>query len=100
MQVPFWQVSVWVHMLPSLHNVPFAAATQVAVVAEQAMHVPHAAPEFCHVPLASHVCGCEPLQVLAPGVQLPVQVPLAAMHTYWQAAPVFCQVPVASQVCG
>jgi hypothetical protein len=24
-QVPLWQVSVWVHALPSLHVVPFAA---------------------------------------------------------------------------
>ena len=24
-QVPFWQVSVWVQLLPSLHEVPFAA---------------------------------------------------------------------------
>jgi len=99
-QAPLWQVSVWVQALPSLQLVPFATARQVAVAAEQAMHVPHAAPAFCHVPFASHVCGCEPLQVFAPGVQLPVQVPLAAVHTYWHAAPVLCQVPVASQVCG
>ena len=99
-QVPPWQVSVCVHMLPSLQVVPFATGTQVAVVAAQVMHVPHGEPEFCQVPLASQVCGCAPLQVLAPGVQLPVQAPLAAVHTYGQAVPVFCHAPLASQVCG
>jgi hypothetical protein len=29
--VPLWQVSVWVHALPSLHEVPFAAAGFVHV---------------------------------------------------------------------
>ncbi len=80
-QVPLWHVSVCVQALPSEQLLPFAAATQVAVVAAQVIHVPHAAPAFCHVPLLSHVCGCDPLQVFAPGAQLPVQAPLAAVHT-------------------
>ena len=99
-QAPLWQVSVWVQALPSLQTVPFATARQVAVAAEQAVHAPHAEPAFCQVPFASHVCGCVPLQAFAPGVQLPVQLPLAAVQTYGQAVPLLCQVPAASQVCG
>jgi len=40
------------------------------------------------------------LQVFAPGVQLPEQLPLDAVQTKAQALPLFCQAPVASQVCG
>jgi len=56
-QEPFWQVSVCVQASPSLQIVPFVAATQVAVEAEQTMQAPQADPVFCQVPVASQVCG-------------------------------------------
>ena len=99
-QAPAWHVSPTVHALPSLQVAPFATGTHVPLAITQLLHAPQAAPEFCQAPFASHVCGCDPLQPFAPGMQLPVQVPLAATHTNWQAAAVFCHVPVASHVCG
>jgi hypothetical protein len=57
----------------------------------------HAVPVFCHMPLASQVCGCIPLHCFAFGVHA-VQVP--PLQTFGQAAPLFCQVPALSQVCG
>ncbi len=80
-QAPPWQVSVCVQALPSLQAVPLVTATHVAVEAEQVVQDPHAEPVFCQVPVASQVCGCAPLQVFAPGVQLPVQVPLEVVQT-------------------
>jgi len=53
---------------------------------------------FCHVPVASQVCGRSPLHCFVVGEQTPVQAP--ALQTFAQAVPLFCQVPVASQVCG
>ena len=35
----------------------------------------HAAPSFCHWPLASQSCGCSPVHRLLPGVQTPVHAP-------------------------
>jgi hypothetical protein len=55
---------------------------------------------FFQVPVASQVCGCSPLHVMAFGVQTPVQAPVLAEQTYWQGVPLLCQVPVASQSCG
>jgi hypothetical protein len=53
---------------------------------------------FCHVPVASQVCGWSTLHCFDDGTHVPEQAP--ALHTLVQAVPVFCQVPVASQVCG
>ena len=99
-QLPDWQLSPTVHMFPSLQVVLFATATQAPVAIEQLLQVPQAAPLFCQAPLASHCWGWLLLQVFPPGVQTPVQVPLAAAQTYGHGTPLFCQVPVASQVCG
>jgi hypothetical protein len=74
--------------------------TQDPLAIAHIMQPPHAAPAFCQAPLASHICGCDPLQVFAPGEQTPMQVPLSVLQTNWQAVPLFCQAPLASQVCG
>jgi hypothetical protein len=100
MHVPDWQLSPTVHALPSLHVVPFPTATQLPLLIAHIVQPPHALPAFCQAPFMSHICGCDPLQVLEPGTQLPVHVPLAMVQTYWQAVPVFCQAPLTSQVCG
>src|SRR3989442_241395 len=57
-QVPDWQVSVWVQALPSLHDVPLVAFgfEQVPVVGLQV-------PATWHWSLAVHVTGLEPVQV-------------------------------------
>jgi hypothetical protein len=60
----------------------------------------HADPELCHVPVESQVWGCRPLHWEAPGVQLPLQVPVAPLHRYGQLAPLACQLPVVSQTWG
>jgi hypothetical protein len=36
----------------------------------------HAEPLFCQAPALLQTCGCWPLHCVAPGVQLPVQLPL------------------------
>jgi len=60
-----------------------------------------AVPVFCQTPFGSHVCGCRFMQPFMPGVQLPVQVPVAFTQTNAQAVPVSTQaLPVASQVWG
>jgi hypothetical protein len=38
-------------------------------------------PLFCHVPFASHVCGCSVLHRFAVGEQTPAQVPVDAAQT-------------------
>jgi hypothetical protein len=59
-QVPFWQVSVWVHMLPSLHGVPFATPTQLPL--------PPAAPP----PIPPPLCPAAPPPApLVPAALLP-----------------------------
>jgi hypothetical protein len=98
MHVPAWQLSPTVHMLPSLHVVPFVTAAQLPLFVAHIVQPPHAEPAFCQAPLASHICGCDPLQVFAPGMQMPVHAPLA--QTYGQAVPLLCQAPFASHSCG
>jgi len=96
-QAPLWQVSVCVHMLPSLHTVPLATAAQAPVAELQALHAPHAVPVSCQAPLALQSWGWLPLQVFAPGVHTPPQVPLLVLHTFAQGVPLFWNVPVESQ---
>ena len=74
-QVPFWQVSSTVQLLPSVHGVPFVAGAQAPVAIEQMEHPPHLAPTFCQTPFSSQDCGCRPLQLTAPGMHVPVQAP-------------------------
>jgi len=59
-QVPFWQLSVCVQALPSLHEVPFAATgfEHTPVVVLQV-------PATWHASLAVHVIGWEPVQTPA-----------------------------------
>jgi hypothetical protein len=95
---PAWQLSPTVHGLPSVHVVPFVTGPQVPVAITHIVHAPQTVPLFCQVPVASHICGCAPLQVTSPGLQMPVQVPV--LQTFGHAVPVFCHVPVASHVCG
>ena len=60
-----------------------------------------AAPVFCQTPFGSHVWGCRFMQPFMPGVQLPVQVPVAFTQTNGQAVPVSTHaLPVTSQVWG
>jgi hypothetical protein len=56
----------------------------------------HAA-ALIHVPVASQLCGFNPLHCLAPGLHVPEQAP--PLHTLVQVVPLI-HVPVASQVCG
>ncbi len=55
----------------------------VPVAAEQVAHPEHALPVSCQVPLASQVCGWEPLHCLDPYVHSPVQ-PAVVLHAYRQ----------------
>jgi hypothetical protein len=55
-QIPPWQVSVWVHALPSLHVVPL-----LAIGFEQAPVDTSHAPALWHWSLAVHVFGVPPL---------------------------------------
>ena len=55
--VPFWHASPWVHALPSLHGVPFAAMG-VEHVPVLGLHVPATWQES----LAAHVTGLVPVQ--------------------------------------
>ena len=48
-----WQVSPVVQALASSHAAP-VLTTQVAVAAAQEVQPPHADPELCHAPFASH----------------------------------------------
>ena len=57
-QVPFWQASVWVHALPSLHVVPLDA-----IGLEQAPVLGLHVPATWHWSLAVHVMGFEPAHV-------------------------------------
>jgi hypothetical protein len=89
------QVSPVVQALPSL-QVPPVVGAQVPVTIAHVVQAPHAEPAFCQAPLESHSCGWAPLQVFAPGIQTPVQLP--PLQTFAQAEPVSFQVPVASQI--
>ena len=55
------------------------------------------APMSCHVPVASHVCGCSPKHCTEPGEHTPAQLP--PLHVVVQGAP-DCHAPVLSQACG
>jgi len=89
---PAWQESSMVQALPSSHGVPVAGA-HVPVAAEHVAHPEHAFPVFCQVPLASQVCGWEPLHRFCPFVHSPVQ-PALVLHAYKQVcAVVTLQVP-------
>ena len=89
-QVPAWQVSVWVHALPSLHAVPFAALGLVhAPVAT--LHVP----ALWHWSLAVHVTGLAPAQVPAWQVSVWVQA-LPSLHAVPFAALGLVHAPVAA----
>ena len=73
---------------------------QAPVAAEQVAHPEHALPLLCQVPLASQVCGCEPLHCFAPGVQAPEHAPVALLQRWGQAVPLSCHAPLALQVWG
>jgi hypothetical protein len=59
---------------------------------------------FCQAPLASQVCGWDPVHRFVPGVHTPgqehefTQVAVVVSQANWQRLPVFCQTPLASQV--
>jgi hypothetical protein len=76
------------------------ACTQVPVAAAQVVHPEHALPVFCQTPLASQVCGWEPLHCFAPGVQAPEHAPVALLQRWGQAVPLSCHAPLALQVWG
>jgi hypothetical protein len=67
-QVPVWQVSVWVQAFPSLHDDPFALAgfEHVPLVGSQV-------PALWHWSLAVHVIPFDPVQVPAWQVSVCVQ---------------------------
>ena len=73
---------------------------QAPVVDEQLAHPEHALPVLCQAPLASQVCGWEPLHCFAPGVQAPEQTPVALLQRWGQAFPLSCHAPLALQVWG
>src|SRR5258708_6225787 len=56
----------------SLHGVPVAGAQAPDW---HAVQPEHAAPLATNMPLALHVCGCEPLHPTAPCVHTPMQAP-------------------------
>lgn len=56
---------------------------QAPVADEHVAHPEHAFPVFCQVPLASQVCGWEPLHRLDPYVHSPVQ-PAVILQAYRQ----------------
>ncbi|MGB8298838.1 MAG: hypothetical protein WCG85_25705 [Polyangia bacterium] len=60
-------------------QVPGACA-QVPVADEQMAHPEQALPVLCHTPLASQVCGWEPLHCFASGVQAPEHAPVALLQ--------------------
>jgi hypothetical protein len=95
-QTPFWQVSVRVHALPSLHEGPVVGA-QVPVAGAQVEHPVHTAPSSCHCPAPLHVCGCWPLHRLEVGAHA-VHVP--PLQTIGHTAPLSAHCPVASHFCG
>ncbi len=115
------------HTYGQLWRLPQAPAVQVStplfehcaepvvqpVVQTPLVHVfAHGIPLFCHVPVASHVCGCWPLHCIADGVQTPVHVavpwPPSApasdaeppTQTYGQVVLPPCHWPLMSHACG
>ena len=75
-------------------------ATQVPVADEQMAHPEQAFPVLCQAPLASQVCGWEPLHCFAPGVQAPEHAPVALLQRWGQAVPLSCHAPLALQTWG
>jgi len=71
-QTPFWHVSVCVQELPSLHAFPVLGWQDPPL---HAKHPLHARPLLFQVPVASHDCGCWPLQRPVFGVHCPAQLP-------------------------
>jgi hypothetical protein len=87
-QVPFWQVSVCVQALPSLHEVPLAA-TGFEHVPVEGLHVP----AVWHASLAVQVTGLAPVQVPFWQVSVCVQA-LPSLHEVPLATTGFEHVPV------
>ena len=90
LQVPVWQVSVWVHALPSLHAVPLVLfgllQTPVAL-----LHVP----ALWHWSLAVQTIGLAPVQT--PAWQVSVWVhELPSLHVVPVALLGLLHVPVAA----
>jgi hypothetical protein len=98
---PAWQVLGLQRSVPQ--DVPLVAGTQAPDEhVEQPVHV---LPLFCQAPLASQVCGWDPLHRVAPGVQPAhehelTQVAVLPSQKYWQRLPLLCQTPLASQIWG
>ena len=67
-----------------------------ARAARRAADVGHDEPLFCQVPLPSQVCGCWPVQRVAPGVQVPMHAP--DTHAWLTQVPGELQVPVPEHV--
>jgi len=87
--VPLWHVSLCVHALPSLHDVPFAA-TGLLHAPVAVLHVP----ATWHASLAAHVTGLPPVHVPAWHVSLCVHA-FPSLHDVPFAATGFEHAPVA-----
>ena len=111
-QVPFWHVSVCVHMLPSLQLVPLVAFVGVGQVPVDGLQVPATwqvgAVQVVNCP-GAHAPDWQvsPTVQALPSLQLvplvtATQVPVFDEQVLQapQADPEFCQAPFASQVCG
>jgi hypothetical protein len=85
---PAWHVSVFVHALPSLHDVPFAATGF-----EQAPLVGSHVPATWHASLAAHTTGLAPVQTPPWHVSLVVHA-LPSLHAVPLAAVGLEHVPV------
>src|ERR1700722_5495414 len=88
-QVPLWQLSDWVHALPSLQAVPFAT-----VGLEQAPVLGLHAPATWHWSSAVHVTGLAPEQVPLSQVSVWVHA-LSSLHDVPSAAVGLEQMPLA-----
>jgi hypothetical protein len=86
--VPFWQLSLWVQALPSLHDVPFAA-TGFEHAPVLGLHVP----AVWQASLAAHVTGLAPVQVPFWQLSLCVQA-LPSLHDVPFAATGFEHAPL------
>jgi hypothetical protein len=59
----------------------------------------HAAPLLCQLPDALQFCGCDPVQWVWPGAQLPAHAPPTQVWLT-HAEPLSCQLPPALQFWG
>ena len=106
-QTPAWQVSVWVHALPSLHAVPLVTGVWVHVPAEQASAV-HGFPSShdpAHVPpsdpkLSWHVTVAPEFMTTCAAASAPVNLEvftvtsaLVAMKSAWIWALALREIP-------